>query len=93
MHHRDPLGQVLVLDELHHERAHAARFFQAVDVRDIGMIEGRERPASRVNRAKRSGSLAKASGSTFSATSRLSFVSCARYACPMPPSPIWAVTS
>ena len=49
--------------------------------------------ASRVNRASRSGSLANASGSTLSATSRPSVVSRARYTCPIPPSPIKAVTS
>src|ERR1700675_2956784 len=43
--------------------------------------------ASRVNRARRSGSLANASGRIFSATSRFSFVSRARYTSPMPPAP------
>ena len=28
------------LDELHHEGAHAARFFQTMNLRDVGMIEG-----------------------------------------------------
>ena len=40
---RDPLRQVLALDELHHERAHTAALFEAVDVRDVGVIERRER--------------------------------------------------
>jgi hypothetical protein len=40
---RDPLRQVLTLDQFHHERAYAARIFQAVDMRDVRMIEGRER--------------------------------------------------
>src|SRR6476619_1280465 len=43
--------------------------------------------ASRWKRARRSGSLANESGSTFSATSRLSFVSRARYTSPIPPAP------
>ena len=43
--------------------------------------------ASRLNRARRSGSAAKASGRIFSATSRLSCVSVACQTCPMPPSP------
>jgi hypothetical protein len=38
-------------------------------------------------RAIRSGSLAKESGSTFSATSRFSLVSFARYTSPIPPAP------
>ena len=32
---RDPLRQVLALDQFHHERAHAAGFFEAVDLRDV----------------------------------------------------------
>src|SRR5438270_8580354 len=49
--------------------------------------------ASRVNRASRSGSLAKRSGSTLIATSRLSFVSRARHTSPIPPAPIGATIS
>ena len=41
----------------------------------------------------RSGSVAKATGSTFSATSRCSFVSRARQTSPIPPAPSGAVTS
>jgi hypothetical protein len=44
--------------------------------------------ASRWKRAMRPGSPAKASGNTFSAASRLSLVSRARYTSPMPPAPI-----
>jgi hypothetical protein len=40
---RDPLRQVLAFDEFQHERAHAAGIFQAVDMRDVRMIEGGER--------------------------------------------------
>ena len=40
---RDALRQVLALDEFHHERAHAAGFFEAVDVRDVRMVQRRER--------------------------------------------------
>ena len=39
---RDAVGERLALDELHHERVHAARFLEAVDLRDVGMIERRE---------------------------------------------------
>jgi hypothetical protein len=35
---RQPLGEVITLDQLHDERA----FFEAVDVRDVGMIERRQ---------------------------------------------------
>ena len=44
--------------------------------------------ASRVNRASRSGSLAKASGRIFSAIRLLSWVSVACQTWPMPPSPM-----
>jgi len=49
--------------------------------------------ASRVNRARRSGSLAKASGRIFSATWRLSWVSVVCQTCPIPPSLMSAETS
>ena len=40
---RDALRQILALDELHHDRAHTATFFEAVDVRDVRVIHGRQR--------------------------------------------------
>ena len=36
---RDPVRQRLALDELHHDRARTVIFLDAVDVRDIRMIE------------------------------------------------------
>jgi hypothetical protein len=39
---RDALREILALYEFHHEGAHAAGFFQAVNVRDVRMIEGGE---------------------------------------------------
>ena len=35
--------QIVALDQLHHQRANTARFFEAVNVRDIRMVQGRER--------------------------------------------------
>jgi hypothetical protein len=49
--------------------------------------------ASLLNRSSRSGSAAISSGSTLTATSRLSAVSVARQTSPMPPSPSLAVIS
>ena len=40
---RDPLRQVLALDQLHHESGHASALFEPVDARDVGMIQRRER--------------------------------------------------
>ena len=40
---RDPLRQIVTLDEFHDEGAHPAGFFEAVDVRDVRVIQGRER--------------------------------------------------
>ncbi len=34
---RDPLREILALDQFHHECTDAIGFFQAVDVRDVGM--------------------------------------------------------
>ena len=39
----DALRQVVALDQFHHNRTHAATFFEAVDVRDIRVIECRQR--------------------------------------------------
>ena len=35
--------EVVALDEFHHQRTHTVRFFEAVDVRDVRMIERGER--------------------------------------------------
>jgi hypothetical protein len=37
------LRQIVALDQFHHQRANAARFFEAVNVRDIRMVQGGER--------------------------------------------------
>ena len=37
------LGQILALDELHDQRAGRFAVLEAVDLRDVGMIEGGER--------------------------------------------------
>ena len=34
--------EILALDQFHDERAHAAGFFEAVDVRDVRMVQRRE---------------------------------------------------
>ena len=38
----DALGEVLALDQLHHERVVAARVLEAVDLRDVRVVERRE---------------------------------------------------
>ena len=40
---RDALRQVLAFDQFHHQCTHASDFLQAVDVRDVRMIERRQR--------------------------------------------------
>ena len=40
---RDALREILTLDEFHHQRADAAGFFEAVNVRDRWMVQRRER--------------------------------------------------
>ena len=84
---RDPLREILALDELHHERARSVRL-EAVDLRDVRMVQRGEDCASRSKRASRSASAANGSGRTLIATSRCSFVSLARYTSPMPPAPM-----
>ena len=41
--HRDALRQVVALDQFHHDRTHTATFFEAVDVRDVRVIDCRQR--------------------------------------------------
>jgi hypothetical protein len=36
---RNALREVLALDEFHHQRTNTVRFFQAVDVRDVRVVE------------------------------------------------------
>jgi hypothetical protein len=55
-----------------------AGLFKAVNVRDVRMVQRGKCLRFTVNRASLSGSFANESGRTFSATSRLSFVSRAR---------------
>ena len=40
---RDSLREILALDQFHDERAHTAGFFEAVDVRDVRMVQRGER--------------------------------------------------
>ena len=35
--------EILALDQFHHERVHAARLFEAVDLRDVRMVQRGER--------------------------------------------------
>ena len=39
----DALRQVVALDQFHDEGANSAGFFEAVNVRDVRMVQGRER--------------------------------------------------
>ena len=36
---RDPIGERRAFDQLHHQRVHAAGILEAVDLRDVRMIE------------------------------------------------------
>ena len=89
----DPVSEGGAFDQLQHERPRPLGFLDAVDGGDIRWLRLARICASRVNRASRSGSLAKASGRIFSATWRLSCVSVACQTWPMPPSPRSVVTS
>ena len=75
---RDPIGERRPLDQLHHQRVQAAGVFEAVDLRDVRMIQRREHCASRLNRARRSGSLANAPEQDLDRDVAFSFVSRAR---------------
>ena len=53
---RDARREVVALDELHHERADAARLLDAVDGGDVRVIERGEQLGLALKRARRSGS-------------------------------------
>ena len=90
---RDALRQIVALDEFHHERVHAAGFFQAVDGGDVRMIQRGEDFGFALKPREPVGVVRERSGRILIATSRFSLVSRARYTWPIPPSPICAVTS
>ena len=83
---RDALGEVFALDELHDDRARACRFLDAVDLRDVRVVEGGEDlglalEAGQAVAAARLGCAGVSrrwAGRTLMATSRLSLVSRAR---------------
>ena len=90
---RDAVRERRSLDQLHDERLHTVRLLQAVDVRDVRMVQRCEDlcfslESSQSVRVRREGIREHLQG-----TSRLSAVWCARQTLPMPPSPIRAVTS
>jgi hypothetical protein len=80
---REPLRQILTVDEFHHEGGHGLAFFQAVDRGDVRMIEGgqhfRFAPKTReligIGRERRRQDLDR--------DLRLSLASVARYTCPI----------
>ena len=41
---RQPLGERLAVDELHHQRARAALLLDAIDLRDVRMVQRRQGP-------------------------------------------------
>ena len=54
---RDAVGERRAFDQLHHESADAVRPFEAIDLRDVGMIQRGERSSPRARSApSRSGS-------------------------------------
>ena len=81
------------IDQFHHDRTHIAAFFEAVDVRDVGVIECRQRLRFACEPREPVEVAGERVGHTFSATSRLSFVSRARNTSPIPPTPMLAMTS
>ena len=73
---RDALGERRPLDQFHHERrAHRLLFSEAVDGRDVGMIQRGEDLRFALEPREALGVSRKRSGSTLMATSRFSVVS------------------
>ena len=98
---RDAVGQRSAVNQLQHERAYVVSgflvrrsaseggsrtFLDAVNRRDVRMVQRRQ-DLGLTLKPRRSGSAANDAGMIFSATSRFSRVSRARYTSPMPPVP------
>ena len=90
---RNKLRQVVTVDEFHHQRGHAPALFQAVDSRDVRVIQRRQRLGFTLEAREPISVVRDRLGRILIATSRSSFVSRARKTCPMPPSPMLAITS
>ena len=84
---RDPLRQILALDQFHHERAYAARIFQAVDMRDVRMIEGRERLRFAREPGQAIGIAGEGVRKDLQRDVAIQLRVVARYTSPMPPAP------
>ena len=89
----DPLREIVALDQFHHEGGHAPAFFQAVDSRDVRVIQRREGLGFTLEAREPISIVRERLGQDLIATSRSSFVSRARKTCPMPPAPMLATTS
>jgi hypothetical protein len=90
---RDQIGERRPFDQLHHERLEPVGLFEPVDGGDVGMIQRGEDFGFALEPREALGIASDRFGQTLIATWRFSFVSVARYTSPMPPAPIWAVTS
>ena len=62
--------EIVALDEFHHERGESAALFEAVDARDVGMVERREDFGFALKARQRSASPATDAGRTLIATWR-----------------------
>jgi hypothetical protein len=74
----DQIGEPRAVDELHHEALYATGFLDAIDCRDVGMVERRQHLGFALKRARRSASAENDEGRTLIATWRFSFVSTGR---------------
>ena len=85
---RDPLRQIVAVDQFHHERLDAVGVLQPVDGRDVRMIQRREDFRFTLEaRASRSGSAASDGGRILTATWRFSLRVRRTIHLPMPPAP------
>ena len=90
---REPLAEVFAGDQLHRQRKRALRVLEAVNLRDVWMVQRRQRLRLALEPRDPVGVAGKRYGQILSATSRSRRVSRARYTSPMPPAPRCAMTS
>ena len=85
---REAVGERRTLDQLQHQAAQPLPFFDAVNRRDIRMVDRREELRLAFEPSQPLAVARSPSGRTLIATSRARRASCARYTSPIPPAPM-----
>ena len=89
----NPLREILALDQFHHKGGGTPALFEAVDRRDVRMIQRREDFGFALKTCEPIMVSRKRGRKNLDGDLTLQLCTVARYTCPIPPSPICAVIS